>query len=449
MRALRKIRRFSERRLSAIGCQLSAKPPSADRFVRIVRNLVSSFIAATLVAIADAPVRAQFDAPGPIPTSAIPEEQSDVPIAPPAAPEALLQAQPIEETTPVWEADAANLDGCQVIARIDNQIVLACDVLWKVNSMIEAYQARMPPDKRVPPEEMQKTREQLMKREIAALLDRKLLYDEFRRNVPQENMPRVEQELLKPFEEKEVPELMKQMDVDNQRDLERELARLGSSLADVRRAFNENVIASEWVRSKVKINEEVSPEEMLEYYKAHLAEYEYPTQARWEELMVRKDRFSDPQQAYVELANLGNEVWQRGTQVAVQGPAFAEIAKVRSDGFTAKDGGVHDWTTKGSLQSAEIDAALFTLQLGQMSSIIDSGPAFHIVRVLERKEAGRKPFTEVQGDIRTALKEQRMRAEMSVYIAKLRADARIWTAFTGNVSADVLVGRKPGESQRR
>jgi parvulin-like peptidyl-prolyl cis-trans isomerase-like protein len=218
---------------------------------------------------------------------------------------------------------------------------------------------------------------------------------------------------------------------------------------DVRRAFNEKVIASEWVRSKIKINEEVSPEEMLEYYKSHLADYEYPTQARWEELMVQKERFDEPQKAYIELAHMGNEVWTRGTAAAVQGPAFAEIAKVKSDGFTAEKGGVYDWTTKGSLQCKELDEALFTLQVGQMSAIIDSGLAFHIVRVLERKEAGRKPFTQVQGDIRLALKEQRMRAAMDVYIAKLRSDARIWTAFTGNVSADVLLGKRPGQTQTR
>ena len=78
------------------------------------------------------------------------------------------------------------------------------------------------------------------------------------------------------------------MNVNNQSELEHELARLGSSLADVRRAFNEQVIAAEWIHSKVKINEEVSPDEMLEYYKSHLTDYDYPTQARWEELAVAR-----------------------------------------------------------------------------------------------------------------------------------------------------------------
>jgi parvulin-like peptidyl-prolyl isomerase len=165
--------------------------------------------------------------------------------------------------------------------------------------------------------------------------------------------------------------------------------------------------------------------------------------------MVRKNRFKDASAAYAEIAQLGNEVWQSGTQKPVRGAAFADIAKAKSDGFTAKNGGVHDWTTKGALQCKEIDEALFKLQVGQMSPIIDSGQAFHIVRVLERKEAGRKPFTDVQADIRDRLKEIRYQKEAVKYLTKLRQDARIWTVFTGNVSADVLLGRKPEDSQKR
>jgi parvulin-like peptidyl-prolyl isomerase len=222
----------------------------------------------------------------------------------------------------------------------------------------------------------------------------------------------------------------------------------------------------------VKINEEVSPDEMIEYYRAHLADYEFPTQARWEELAVRKDRFKDPADAYAELAKMGNEVWQRraGQPVAesapsgattyfsaslqntakpLKGAAFADVATAKSDGFTSKNGGLHDWTTKGALQCKAIDEALFTLQVGQLSPIIDSGPMFHIVRVLERKEAGREAYTDVQADIRDKLKDERMQVEVEKYLARLRSEARIWTVFTGHVSADTLMGRKPDQSQRK
>jgi hypothetical protein len=355
--------------------------------------------------------------------------------------------QPASEAQ-LTAADAANLEGCQVIARIGDQIVLACDVLWRVNQLLEEHQ-QVPGGPKVPEDQLRGVRQQLMRREVASMVDRKLIYSEFRHNVPTDNLPRIEQSLQQPFEEHEVPELMKKLKVDNKRDLEKELARLGSSLADVRRTFNERVIASEWIRSKVKVNEDVSPDELLDYYKAHFSDYDFPSQARWEELMVRKDKFKDPSEAYAAIAQLGNEVWQNGTNKPLRGAAFADIAKTKSDGFTAKDGGVHEWTTKGALQCKALNDALFTLKVGQMSSIIDGGPAFHIVRVLERKEAGRKPFTDVQGDIRDRLKEQRFQREADKYLTKLRQDARIWTAFTGNISAQELMARRPGDMQQK
>jgi hypothetical protein len=355
----------------------------------------------------------------------------------------LFSEPPPQDITPLFTADSASIDGCQMIARYNNQIVLACEVLWRVNSMIEANQDRISPD------QVDEVREQLVQREVAALLDRKLLYDEFRHNVPEENLPRLQESLLEPFQEKEMPELMKQLKVGTQQELEQELTRLGSSLADVQRSFNERVIAAEWIRSKVKINEEVSPDEMVEYYQAHLTDYDYLAQSRWEELVVRKDRFADPAEAYAELAHMGNEVWRRNEAQPIRGPAFAEMAKARSDGLTAKEGGIQNWTSQGSLRAVEIDHLLFTLEIGQMSPIVETEESFHIVRVLERKEAGREPFTEVQGKIREKLKEQRFQAGVEQYLSKLRREARIWTAFNGHVSADVLLGRKPNETQQR
>jgi parvulin-like peptidyl-prolyl isomerase len=358
----------------------------------------------------------------------------------PAWPQGIYDSLP-DDITPLWNADATSLDGCQIIARIDNQVVLACEMLWHVNFLIEQNQVQ------IPPHEIPRLREQLLKRELAAALDHKLLYGEFRRNVPAENMPRIEESLLEHFQEREVPKLMKQLQVSSQQDLERELVRLGSSLADARRSFNEKAIAAEWIQSKVKINEEVSPDEMLQYYQSHLGDYEYKAQARWEELMVRKDRFSSSREAYAEIARLGNEVWNRAQ--GLPGPAFAEVAKAGSHGFTAKEGGIQDWTSKGALKATAIDEALFSLQVGQMSPILESDEGFHIVRVLERKEAGREPFSEVQGKIREKLKDERFRAAIEHYLARLRREARIWTAFTGNVSADELQGRKPDQTQAR
>lgn len=353
--------------------------------------------------------------------------------------------QPPIELEPVVESEPATVDGCQVIARIDGQVVLACELLWRVNQMLEANHDQIPPG------QYAGVRDQLMQRTLVGMIDQKLLYGEFRHNIPPENMPRIEENLEPFFEERELPRLMKELDCKSQRELEQELSRLGSSLADARQSFNEHVIASEWIRSKIKVGEEVSPEEMVEYYRDHRAEFEFPTQARWEELMVRKSGIAaQAQQAYAKLATMGNEVWPRvAAGPPASTPVFGDVAKAKSEGFNADKEGVYDWTTKGSLKATVVDDAIFSLQPGQMSRILDSGTAFHIVRVLERKEAGCRPFTEVQNDIREKLKNQRMAAAQRKYLADLRHDAKIWTIYTGNVSAETLMGNVPGQTRQR
>lgn len=362
---------------------------------------------------------------------------------------ARMAAQMPQATTPDIvpvgiAADAASLEGCEVVARIEGQVVLACEVLWKVNRLIESQ------GDRIPPEQLGPVRQQLIQRFVAEMIDRKIIYTEFRRVIPPEKMPEIEEQLLQPFEEDEMPKLMKELNVDNRQDLEKELVRLGSTLADVRRGFNEKAIVSNWVRSKVKINEAVSPDEMLAYYRAHQADYEYPTQARWEELTVRKSRFPDPAQAYAELCSMGNEILQRAAaRGGINGPAFAEVAQARSDGLNAKEGGQYDWTTKGALKNTAIDEALFKLQVGQMSLILESDTAFHIVRVLERKEAGRRSFPDVQVDIRDKLKEERFQKAVTTYLDKLHKNARVWTEQTGNVSAEAFLAHVQGGPQKR
>ena len=76
-----------------------------------------------------------------------------------------------------------------------------------------------------------------------------------------------------------------------------------------------------------------------------------------------------------------------------------------------------------------LDEALFTLPVGQLSSILDDGKSLHIVRVVERTEAGRTPFLEAQVDIRDRLIAERRKKEMDDYLEKIRERTPVWTIF--------------------
>jgi hypothetical protein len=343
--------------------------------------------------------------------------------------------------------DAKPIEGSEIVARVDDQVILASDVMWQVNQMIAMSVAQT--GQQVPPEELPKVQQMLLRRMVMQVIDTKLLFADFRRTVPPENLPMIEKSIAEPFEETEVPKLIGMFNVKDRNELETALKQSGGSLKAVQVQFTEKTVAGEWLRQRMPKPKPVTHEEMLAYYQDHLKEYEYPSQARWEELCVRFDRAGGRDAAWQAIAEMGNDVW--GKVVAnptLRGPVFTEIAKAKSHGFTAADGGVHDWTTLGALKCEALNEALATLELGQLSPGIESDQGFHIVRVLERKEAGRTPFTEAQAKIRETLEAEQKSTLLAAELAEVRKTARVWTIWDGELNGDRLVQALSGKQKR-
>jgi parvulin-like peptidyl-prolyl isomerase len=185
--------------------------------------------------------------------------------------------------------------------------------------------------------------------------------------------------------------------------------------------FFERALAQQWVQQKVNSDAEIPHAEMIACYQSRLAEYDYPSKARFEQLTVKFGPTRSRQEAWNQLAEMGNDV--------LEGRSFADVAKERSEGPTASSGGQFDWTTKGSLVSKAIDEAIFMLPAGQLSAILEDGKALHIVRVVERVDAGRTPFIEAQVAIKDELILERRKKEMDDYLSKLRDRTPVWTIF--------------------
>ena len=358
------------------------------------------------------------------------------------SPASAIEIDPSVTPTPSDLGSAKPLEGGEIVARIDGEIVLASDVLWQVNLIIEANRGRIPPD------QLAEAQRMLLRQQVMGLIDTKVLYADFRRKIPAENLPKIEENLLEPFEESEIPRLVEMLKVPNRRAMEEMLEQHGSALSDVRRQFIERTIAGEWLRQLAPKPKPVTHDQMLVYYKAHEAEYDFPSQATWEELMVRFDRCNgDRNAAWKQISEMGNEVWQRvAANPKLRGAAFGEVAKARSHGITAGEGGTHKLTNRGALRSSEIDTALFSLQVGQLSNVIETEQGFHIVRVLERQEAGRTPFTDAQADIRKILEAEAKKDGSGEELKKLRDKSRIWTVFDGEFRGSDIA-RLSGQGQ--
>lgn len=343
------------------------------------------------------------------------------------------------------------LEACEVIARIDNQVVLASDVMWEANMIIGDNLDRIPPDR------IDETRDMLMQKQLRSYIDTKLLYADFRRKARGADMDAIRKQLDEPFQNGgqsgdapgSLPGLMKALKVQNSGELEAKLGQLGTSIAARKEAYIERAIAQTWVQEQVHVDKPTYAE-MSEYYQEHEEDYAFPTAARWEELAVKFSNHPTRQAAKEKLAQAGNQVWQRASQnPPASQPIFADVAKQFSEAFNASDGGLNDWTSKGSLRDAALDRALFSLPTGALSPIIETESGYHIVRVVERRDAGSTPFAELQDEIREKMSNERFREQTEKLISRLRRETRIWTIYNGDSTAEAFLASPPSPLKRR
>jgi parvulin-like peptidyl-prolyl isomerase len=333
-------------------------------------------------------------------------------------------------------------DGTEILARVGSEAVLRSEVAGFVNENLEKVKGK------VPAEDFEKGRQLLTQRRLRELIQTRLAYQDAKRELPAENWPKIEDELRKEFEGElggpsapqiiTLEKLMKRAGVTSRRELDEKLRSLGTSLEQEKRLAIEANLAYKWVCSQVKRDEEVTLAEVVGYYHQHEKDFTTPARAQWEELMVRYSRYPNRAVAYDAIARMGNQVWS--------GRPFAEVARAGSDGLEAAQGGKRDWTVKGGLACQALDAALFSLPVGQLSPIIEGDSGFHIIRVTRRDPVIVKPFAEAQAEIKKKIGQQRTEKQVNDYLAKLQARTPVSTIFDAPATAQ---GPAPDAPLRR
>jgi parvulin-like peptidyl-prolyl isomerase len=330
---------------------------------------------------------------------------------------------PVESTAPPPRVPGELFEAGQVMAVVGDEPILAGDMLGPVNLWLEANKSKIRPG------DEDAFRKRLIEQALESEVQNKLLYLDFLRTIRSkgagpEKLTEIHNKVFEQFDEKRLPDMLEKAGVASPAELDAKMREQGTSLIKHKRQFAEKVMGQEGLRSSEKINFEpiITHGQMLDYYYAHIKEYEIPAKVKWEHLMARFSKFPDKAAAYEAIRAMGTEVYLGGA------PLWA-VAKRSSHGVTASDGGQFEGTTKGSLKSKVLDEAIFSLPLNQLSPILEDSDGFHIVRVLERHEAGRTSFESTQAEIKEKLKKEHVDKQIATYLADLRKRTPVWTVF--------------------
>lgn len=168
------------------------------------------------------------------------------------------------------------------------------------------------------------------------------------------------------------------------------------------------------VRSKVKISDEDLKAEYARW--SHDEASEFEVHAR--HILVQVSQKATPEQieaARVKAAGLMNEAKQPGVN-------FAELAKKKSEGPSAADGGDLGFFRRG-VMVAEFEKAAFTLPPGGISEPIRTKFGWHVLKVEERKALAAPPLEEVKDQLREKMLRGQLEKYTDQYVQELRAAA--------------------------
>lgn len=168
------------------------------------------------------------------------------------------------------------------------------------------------------------------------------------------------------------------------------------------------------VRSKVKISDEDLKAEYAKW--AHEEANDFEVHAR--HLLVQVPQKATPEQ--VETAR--QKAHALMLEAKAPGVSFIELAKKKSEGPSAADGGDLGFFKRG-VMVAEFEKAAFTLPVGGISEPIRTKFGWHVLKVEERRALAAPPFEEVKEQLRDRMLRGQLEKYTDQYVQELRAQA--------------------------
>ena len=185
--------------------------------------------------------------------------------------------------------------------------------------------------------------------------------------------------------------------------------------------LKEGLAIQELIEKQVAQKVEVSEKEAKDYYDGNPGLFEQPQRVRARHILVKVDPQADKSKK-AEARKTIEKVQER----LKKGETFSSLAEELSECPSGKKGGDLGYFSKGQMVKPFEEAA-FGLETGQVSDIIETRFGYHLIELLDKKEASIIPFEEAKDRLTEQLKQQKIREKITEYVSGLRERAKIET----------------------
>ena len=326
---------------------------------------------------------------------------------PTARPQSPADKPAVVQTSAVEAAGATRQ--IRVVALVGTDAVITDDEVWQ---MVRHRRAELDQADDATRAEVEK---RLFREELRRLVERELVIVELNGKLKKSAPHKIDElkEEVSRGVDRYIKDVRKGMGNPSDGDFDAILGSQRLTLKGLRRQFERSELRTVYVNEYLKEKKKaVGLAEVRQYYDDHPQEYAAEDRVKWLDLFVAASRFSTPEACRQAAADLARQA--RG------GADFVGLVKQHGHGDSSLRGGEGIGSKRGEVRPAELEPAVFGLAAGQVSDPLPTETGYHVVKVLERETAGRKPFDAgVQTAVRRKLLEQFHQAEVQKLIDDL------------------------------
>jgi parvulin-like peptidyl-prolyl isomerase/predicted small lipoprotein YifL len=167
----------------------------------------------------------------------------------------------------------------------------------------------------------------------------------------------------------------------------------------------------------------VSADDMRQFYAAHQDQmFSQRAEAKFSLIKITFDASGGRDQALAKITLLRQRV--------LKGEDFSSIAGTVNDdeALLASKGDLGDWIERGAFAHEKVEDAVWKLQPGQITPVVEDSGAFYLAKLVDKKEGRKRGFEEadVQALIKRALEAQQFEALRDKALEDLRKEAIIY-----------------------
>ena len=201
--------------------------------------------------------------------------------------------------------------------------------------------------------------------------------------------------------------------------LEANLVKSGLTYDQLRSTAVEADLVRSLVETEIAAGIEVTDADVVAFYSANPELFTGPEKIHARHILLLVDADADAEQREAVRRRA-----QAARERALAGEDFAALAVELSEGPNASKGGDLGFTARGQMVEA-FDEAVWQLEPGEISDVVESHIGFHVIKVEEIIPGSVVPLDDARPLVTDLLRQKRTAEALTAFVAELRAEADI------------------------